>query len=748
MSIKIKTVVPSVFGLAALAVSITAAQAQEESFSFLEEVVVTAQRKEQSVQDVPVSVTPLSEAFLYENDVRSISDLAGTVPGLVTTTDTSYSSAPISIRGVGGPSGGGNLFSDEPVAIYLNDVYLGRYSSPVTELIDVASLQVLRGPQGTLFGRNSTAGAILVTTKKPTDEFEASIDLTAAEYDEYRAQGVISGPLGDKLAGRLALGYSDRAGFADNISSGTNGGALESTTARATLSWDPIEALSLDFIAEFQESDASAFSIAVSDLGQNGGLSTPYTLRPDIDDLLDRNVVENNDINLVETENTTFSLLGEWSFDNVIINFVTAFRGDEFVGQQDSDSTSLTLFNNTGQNEADQFSQELRVSGETGAIQWTFGGFYYRDDASMRFSPNNFNGFFGLGTNAVFAASQEVEASALFADLTLSVSDDLRLIAGGRYSEEEKDFTNSFSLTALTAGPTPTPLGTVSAGQTIVPGLPFNSSEKFTNFSPRFVVEYDAGEDILIYANYSAGFKSGGFNSFELDDAFDPENIDAYELGFKSDLPNGLGRFNVAGFYSEYEDLQLRLPVPTGGVDIENVGEAEILGLETELYIQPMDNLAFTFNATVLDTEITEGVLPAIPTNLSPFLIGTSLALVDEDVSGNSLTRAPEFQAYIQGEYRYPANFGDVNVSLTYKYQDEVFFQETAQDQPSYRADEWSEVDVRVSLESKDEKWNVAVFGQNIFDDRRITQVSPFGGFPLGGVSEPRKWGVQLGLNF
>jgi iron complex outermembrane receptor protein len=738
----------------------------EQDFNF-EEIVVTAQRREETLQEVPVSVTVVDAPALQTSDVRSLEDLSAIAPGFLATTDVGYAAAPLSIRGVGGPSGGGNFFADEPVGVYLNDVYLARPSAVVADLVDVEAIQILRGPQGTLFGRNSTAGAVLVTSSRPTEEFEAYLEGTVARFDEYRIEGAISGPLTDRISGRLAVGYTERGDFADNLTTGEDVGGSENLTVRATTTWRVTDALSFDLIGEYLEREARPATIAQTDVGLQGGISTPFTLREDLDEILDDSEVTFNDPNVIDTDAYQATLLGNWDLGFAILDTVSAFRSEDLNGRQDSDSTALTLFNNNGGYETDQVSQEIRLSGEFNdigflqQIEWLVGGFYFREEIDTVFNINNFQGFFGLGTAATFDAAQELDAYAGFADVTLHLTDWFRLLGGLRYSSETKDFTNSIQVVTIQEGTVPPfvpGIGgmTLPPGSTVTPLTPFAEEDSFDDVSQRAILELDPLHfvdnrllsSMLFYASYSTGFSSGGFNSFELDDAFDNENIRAFELGVKTTFWDGRGLLNLAGFINSYDDLQLRLPVPTGGVNIENVGEASIQGFEAEFDIFPFAGFRFQGNVAYLDAEIDEGVLPRVPGGLEPFPIGAPLPLIDEDVSGNSLARAPEFQTYLRASYVWQVPIGDLEFSTAYRYQDDVFFLEIAQDEDTFRADSWNEIDLRLELRSGDGRWAVAAFGTNVTNERYITQVTPLGGFPVAALNDPARWGFDVRLTY
>ncbi|MEM9751602.1 MAG: TonB-dependent receptor, partial [Pseudomonadota bacterium] len=640
--------------------------------------------------------------------------------------------------------------------VYLDGVYIARLSVSTADLIDVESIEVLRGPQGTLYGRNSTAGALLINTKRPTDEFSAELTASAAQFDEYRISGAVSGPITDMLSARAAIGYSDRGGFGDNIVDGSTVGGSEDFTARLSFNYDPLSDLSFTLISEYQSREAEPALIAATDLGTTGGVASPFDPRDDLNEVLDSNEFALNDPNSVDVESYSVTLLGEWDLGWATVNSVTSYRNWDLEGTQDSDSTGLQLFSNNGALTSEQFSQEIRLaSNSDGRLSWIVGGFFMTEDTTVDFAIQNFNGLFGLGTNAIFDGEQTTDAYAVFADATFEIIDGLSITVGGRYSYEEKDFQNDQDVLILNGGTVPPippagPLGglTFAPGDVFAAPPVFQDTADFDDFSPRAVIDYQFTDTIFAYASYSQGFKSGGFNSFGLTPAFDPEEIDAYEIGFKSTFWDNRIRFNVSGFTYDYENLQLRLPVPTGGVDIQNVAEAEITGAEFEFTASPIEGLTFTTNLALLDTEINEGVLPSIPTNTPPFPIGIPLTLVDEDVSGNSLTRAPDVQVFVGLDYERPVGPFILGAAANYRYQDGVFFLETNQDASTFSNDSWNEVNLRFSVADADGRWEAAVFGQNVTDERYVTQVTALGGFPNASVSEPAKWGGQITLRY
>jgi len=367
------------------------------------------------VQDVPIAVTTATAKFLDENDVRTIEDLNGAIPGFVTTNTVGYSGAPLSIRGIGGANGGGNLFNDEPVGVYVDGVYIARLSFSTADLLDVESIQVLRGPQGTLYGRNSTAGAVLVTTKRPTQEFEAELRAGATSFGDYSVSGVVSGGFTDSLSGRLAVGYSDKDGFGENAFTGEGVGGSEDLSARASLRFQPSDTLTFDLIGEYQDRSANPALIPVTSVGETNGIGSPFVVRSDLEQVLEDDDFNFNDENRADSESYALTLSGEVDLGWANLSTISAYRSWDLTGTQDSDSGPLQLFNNNGDIESEQFSQELRLASTgDGPFSWIVGGFYFNETSDLLFEIRNFRGLFGLGTEAVFDATQDTEAFAQF----------------------------------------------------------------------------------------------------------------------------------------------------------------------------------------------------------------------------------------------------------------------------------------------------------------------------------------------
>lgn len=755
---------------ASMVALLSTVQVFAQSQSGLEEIIVTAQRREQNLQDVPIAVTAVSGEYLTENNISSLQDLAGAVPGLVVTNTLNYGTAPISIRGIGAPNGGGGAFSDQPVAIYVDGVYVARLGTSVSDLVDMDSIQVLRGPQGTLYGRNSTAGALLLASKRPTDQFESEFRGSYAQYNQSRLSAALSGPLGsDRILGRLALGYSDGGDYVDNVLDGRELGGARNKTARGTLRFLPSGGLTVDLIGEYQEQVAhpALFSVAPLNVVTTptfpfaGPLyeGDPFARRADLDSTIEDNRVALDTDTFTELRSSNGTLLVDWDLGAITLAAISGYRIMDNNGQQDSDAQpntvsyasangGLRLLSNFGEQEHTQYSQELRLQSDQGPLTWVAGAYFLHEENDVDFSIESFQA--GppqpgvppqrpAGTIANFLSHQDLDAYAAFFDVTWAFTDQWSASVGGRYSDESRQVSVRQSVRNRVTG------------ANLTTPLAFSGEDSWTDFSPRGVLQYKFTDDTLVYANYSRGFKSGGYNSFDASPAataFPQEEIDAYEIGLKSDLLDRRLRMNVSAFSYDYQNVQIRQAVFTGGVSIRTVPEARIRGVEIETTFTPVESLVMRANLSYLDAELRRGTLQALPSDIGTVRYGAQLfappaVFPSEDVAGNRMTRAPEWQYYLSGDYTWSLPSHAIRLSATWRGQTEVLFSETNQDTAGFIGEAWDEVDLRLALSDAAERWEIALFGRNVLDDRHLTQIAPFAGFPVASANMPAQYGVQ-----
>lgn len=754
--------------------------AAPDSGAAIETVTVTAQKRAENLQDVPIAISALSGESLSRNHINSLQDIAATVPGLVVTSDIGYGLAPITIRGLGGPNGGGSLFTDQPVAVYVDGAYVPTLAQSVSDLVDVSSVQVLRGPQGTLYGRNSTAGAILVTSRRPTTDFEAEAHATYSSYDSANLWGAVSGPLiQDKLLARLAVGYNSGGNWATDKNTGGKFGGGHSITGRGTLEFRPNDDVKIDLIVDAAHAHENPATVALAQVAQiNAGpvLGTvyagdPFARRSDFSSILDHRTVEMVHPQYVDTNANDYTLLVNWNLGGVTLDSVTAYRNMRLSGTQDASPGAVpaaVLGYNTSTQRTKNWSEELRLSSPDDVrFKWVGGVFYYHQDtdavidivnlqagppvASLSLVPVPHPVFAGVpsGTTALFSGTQGNDAYAVFLDATYNLTDTLALTAGGRYSYEEKKAAITQSIMTLTptilAGPV------LAAGSCPAAGVPCTQS--YHDFSPRAVVTYKPATDVMLYASYGRGFNSGGFNTFGnvsvLGDPTNPletasETINSYEIGEKAEFLDGHLRLNMDGFLADYSNLQIRQAVYTGGVAVVNVPKAQVKGVEFDVTYVPVNRLTLSLNGSYLDARIEQGTLAALPSGIGAIIYGQSVAVTPQNVAGNSLTRAPKWQFNAGADYKWPASFGEVDFSADYRYESSVFYSETNQDTNAFKAKAWGEFDLRTGLTSNDGNWELAIFGRNLLDDRHITQVAPYNGFPIAALNQPRTIGISV----
>lgn len=677
-----------------------------------DEIVVTAQRRDQRIQDVPVAVTPLSNQFLTDNDIRSLQDLSAIAPGLVATNAVGYGQAPITIRGIGGTNGGGNVFADEPVAIYLDDVYVGRPRFNTSDILDPGSIEVLRGPQGTLFGRNATAGAILVHSATPTSELDGYLRMSANSLNEYRTQGAISGPLAEGLEGRLAVGYLRQEGWGRNATRAEDVPSGEQTSARARLAWDPTQSLHLDLIGEWSEQNTRPALERVFSLATFPFIPA-FDRRSDFWTDVDNNRFDHDDPTEYSIDNKGVTLNASWDLGAATLTSVSGWRESQMTGFTDTDGSPLHATANRGVFNDDQYSEELRlVSNGQNTVDWLIGIYYLHENNAL----DPFTFFVYPASGALFA-SQKLDSYAAFADATWHASPQWSLSFGGRYSSEERDFVGG------------------------VAHLKANGT--WHNFSPRGVLQFRASDNAMLYGSYSQAFKSGGFNALALGapDEFGPEHVKAYEIGLKSDWFDNALRINLSAFHYDYKDLQVRTtPGGVGGVVIENAAEATSQGVEIETRWQATAHWSTTANLSYLDATIDRGLISTVALTIPPST--TSL----QNVSGNRLSRAPEWQGYFSARYETPIEgAGTLRFDANYRFQSETFFLEVNQSHNAYRSDAWGELGGRVSYTTANNV-EVAIYAQNILDERYVTQVTQLGNLPQAAVNDPAKIGIQLTL--
>ena len=617
----------SVFTTSALAItasllaasSVNAQERQSAIDALTDEIVVTATKKSdaENVQDVPISITAFNDQTLQALKVRTLEDLSFSAPNVsLDDVGTSRGGANFSIRGLGVNSSIPSI--DPTVGVFVDGIYLGTNTGVVFDVFDLDSVEVLRGPQGILFGRNTTGGAILLNTGNPTDELEYKARFAVeGPVDKGRggintfAQGVVSGPLvKDKLNGKIAAYYNNDDGYFKNLATGNNFGKAETYILRGALEFMASD--NIRFLAKGEYFDSDGQGPA----GQNRGLFE----RDSFDFAID-----NEGDYKSEAISGTLKTEIDVAFGDGQITNIFGYRDTEGSTNGDIDSTPLNLFHSPTEYAQDQFSNELRYNGTFGKIDLTTGVFYFEQDVAFTetrelqraLTPTPLPIFYGGGY-------QEHSVLGVFGAVDYSVTDKLKVLLGIRYSEEEKDAGITY-IQARTPCSVVDKTCPVSGVNMDVPaplggGLNngFTDSDKWTNWSPKVGFQYTPSDNSQFFGNWTRGYRSGGYNfritapaPFEAifppgsDRATDEEKVDSYELGTKIDFADRRAQINASVFLTDISDMQreLNLSDPVTGVlqTIVNTADATVKGLEVEGRLKATDNILFTGNIGLLD---------------------------------------------------------------------------------------------------------------------------------------------------
>lgn len=730
----------------------------------VERLIVTARRREETLQDVPVAVSAFSENRIAELQADDLSGLQYAAPNFYFD-EGDASNAVIYIRGSG--QNDSLAFADPGVGVYVDDVFIARSQAAFLELFDVDRVEVLRGPQGTLYGRNTIGGAVKFISREPTDEFEAYVEAGAGNFDFFTAKGRVSGPLIDGvLRAKAAVAYTRRDGYNTNLFDGEDNGDQDSLSGRVGLYWDARDdlsfALTLDGRRERPDSARSP-TLVTDAFGFPDPVNDPFTVatfQPPADPF----DVNTNASTRSDTDSFGVTLRSTWdATDTLTVESITAYREFEFDVALDTDATPLPLLDVFVDQDQKQFSQELRVVYDNGDRINATAGLYYFFDDDLSFSgvDNVSAGFdlsaFGLGpvnlfqfteilglppfaTSSLADTDQTTNSYAAFAHGTYQATDRLSLSAGLRYTFEEKEsarrFENFFD-PDLRVVPNPPPflqgLGT--------PGVTIEGEDDFDAFTPKFEIAYDVSEDILAYASVGRGFKSGGFDGRANNDAafepFDPEFVWSYEAGLKSSWLDNRLVVNAAYFFNDFTDLQVTsfAADPDTGVFVSqftNAAEATVQGVELELFATPYEGLTLNGSFGYVDAEYQE----------FDILVGG----VPTDVSDRPLVNTPEFNGSIAATYVRPFGQlfeGTVHVDANYRGETATEISAT----PELTQDAYWLTNAFAAVGTQNGRWQLRGGVRNISDEEIQVQgfnLTEFPGLQSAFFAAPRTYDVRV----
>lgn len=718
------------------------AQEQADVAPVIEEIIVTSSRRATNVQTTATAVSALSGEDLVNRSIDNIEGLGQFNPSM----DVSVfqGEAQIYIRGVGysGIVGG----TDSSTAVHIDGVYMSRASAAVPGFFDLERVEVVRGPQGTLYGRNATSGSVNLITKKPTSEFEAEGSLLIGDYNRYRAFGAISGPITDGINARLAIQTEDRDGYTTLVRPVEDAAGLGSVTgeaenkdeimARLTVQFDPTDDLSVTLSGDYFEADDAGSVWIYMDPGTGTNpflrglleadghfLPKPYSRRYESD-------IEH--VNKPKIWGLTANL--EWDLDDYTLTSLTAYKETNPFNRNDLDTTGGFGVDQLREEDHEQFSQEFQLSSPEGEkLEWILGLYYFEEENVVRneyFLPFVEEQFGLPKTDCCLLrlnGTSESTAMAVFGEATYDLSDKFELVVGGRYSWEERGGSNDVTFQNLLGG-------------TLANQADFED-EDWDAFTPKLGLNYYLNDDVFVYGTVSEGFKAGGFNIGSYQNTpFEPEEILSYELGVKADFLGSRLRLNTALFYYDYTDLQIQ-DVEANNTVVRNAANAVIQGLELEGTALLTESLQLDFGVTFLDTEFQDVNLldPKAP------------ELGIQDLEGNSLPRAPETKFVVGLQYTVNLpNDGVVFFRGDYKWQDKVYF--SSFNNPVLSQDSYGWAKARVAYQSPEGNWDVAAFVDNISDEVVATNAT-FNGDIIdstvtGNLAPPRTYGMEIHVRY
>jgi iron complex outermembrane receptor protein len=617
-----------------------------------------------------------------------------------------------------------------------------RPSHQLAGFYDLERVEVLRGPQGTLYGRGATAGVVNMVTKKPTEDLDGYLNYTLGNYSATTVEGALGGPIaGENVMARIAGKADKRDGYGRNLTTGKAVDNRDAYAVRGSLRFTPSDTLDVVLMADYFKEDDYNYAfhffgttvVPEDQLAHNllGG-RTIFDYYADRGRPVDqRNIVSDQDpIN--ERDGTAVSAIIDWGFaDGWNLKSITAWRDFSRFLRDDLDGSDVDMF---GQNnyieDSESWSQDFTVSGTAANIEWLMGANYFSEKmhGEVKVPLTNLGLVFGLPAdffndgNYWQNGDVDVEAYGVFLQGRYSFTDAWALTLGARYNYEKREGTGSFIFDALGVN------------------VPTDRDKSWNKVTPKVLLEYKTGNDGLAYLQFTQGFKSGVINIGSLNEVIDPEYVDAFEVGYKTAFGDNRYSLRTAAFYYDYTDLQVGFVNEDSVVQTVNAASAEIMGVEVELFGRLTETLSAEFAATWLDATYKEFVNGDYRQDFDPV-----------DLSGNQLQNAPKYTLRAAFDYRQPlGEHGALLGRLEGTYQDDVYFTEFNNADAYQEA--YGQLNVQAGYEGGDGRWSAVGWIRNATDEfvisNNIITAPLYGSVRVGSLLPPRTYGLTLSYNF
>ncbi len=672
--------------------------------NWIEEVIVTAERRAENLQDVPMSVSAYSGDLVSEAGIKSMEDIAIRTPNFKMTS-FNIAEPQMYIRGIGNTNDSAG--ADPAVAVFIDEVYVGRASGATTDLYDLDRIEVLRGPQGTLYGRNATGGAVNIYSKKPQQEFETKVGLTLGNEGLFNLRGYINGPISDDIAGKLTVNSRERDGFAKNINTGQDLDDDDTKNLRGQLLITASDNVDVLLSVDYSDINKSGDNRFLTNLGivANGPDRGFFDQLQAANDLIGNDPRKSNHDEIQSSKKEILGLSAriEADLDWGTLTLITAYRESESEWWQSLNPQLSTRVGGLGLQEvddgavqdADQISQEFRLSGQSENLTWVTGLYYFSEDIDRdeRFftywDPTTHLAAFNIG-DVSFLQKALNESFAAFGQFTWDMTDALALTLGARYTKDDKKIDNDAISHIAPA------LGFLYGIPLIGPPYSVSADESWNETTLRGTFDWNITDNHMVYFTYSEGYKSGAFvgqqgNPTLASSPISPELATNLEIGARTEWLDGRFRFNATYFDLKYDDLQVWFLV-NNSLNAVNAA-AEVDGFESDFTVAFTENFNVVGSFATMDAEFTEG-----------------------NNAGNDLPRAPERTWSLSGNLNVPfENGATLGFVATASYTDEYHF-EIDNDLRGLE-DDVTVLDASVRYTSADGNWEVSLWGKNLDDE-------------------------------
>jgi len=755
------------------------AQAQEDSAPAASagdsnDIIVTARRREESLQDTPIAITAVSATMLENKASVNIGDLQGAAPGLLITQQNSGAQAAnISIRGL--------TYADieksqtPTVGVVVDGITIGTNTGQLQDAFDIAQIEVLRGPQGTLFGANTIGGVISITRTKPTMEPGGKAEFTYGRWNTWAGKAIVNYGDGDTWGVKLFYFHNETDGFYHNVTRNTNAGWSKGDTYGGSLLFKPAGS---GFDAQLTvENVVQSFDPVVSNIANSTELFCAFEPANECN----RNTRKDLYTTFGDAAKSKYrapdaTLQMNYDAGPVKLTSITGWRHSREKQTQDFDGSSVDLYYVDRRQHYTQWSQELRASGNMfDGFDYVVGGYYF----NSKYDLTQWSRVFGFSPTVpptLFDANAQhvegkTESYAFFGDFNWAFADKFRLSFGGRWSHDNKKLWNGFAPGVLVDP------GNVSRSQFAAVG---SGDASFSKFTPKVGIDYRPNSDTMLYASWSRGYRSGGFSPRAATAAtastpFQPETVDSYEVGLKLALLDRKLDINLAGYVSDYKDMQQNLTVPGGPTGNQTItgnvsGGALIKGIEMDGTLRITPEFTITASAAYMKSHFRNFVTCGAYVGGPVAVNSCGAGLVPFDYSGNNLIYAPKFTGSISGNYSVPTSFGKVTANVGWRHISPYDEQLSAAsltpvtdgmgsatliivngNDPRVRTTTQDLVDASLTVDFTlgNTDAYVRVFGRNLTDERTTTHAFTVAGlWSFGMALEPRTYGATIGFKF